>query len=429
MSDIVLRHATVMVGGDALPDHDVAVVAGRIAAVGRNLEASGEEFDCSGSWLGPGFVDMHVHFREPGQEHKEDIATGSAAAAAGGFTAVVAMPNTSPPLDSARAVANVARRGEEVGLVRVAVAGCLSLGRAGSEPAPLDELWQAGVRVFSDDGDTLADAGLMRLAMEFLAHRGGVVSQHCMDAGLSRNGQMHEGDISERLDIAGIPAAAEEIVIARDLALVRLTGARYHVQHLSTAGAVDLVAQAKTDGLPVTAEVTPHHLLFDHRSVETLDTKYKMMPPLRTADDVAALRRALEDRVIDVVATDHAPHADAEKAANWEDAANGVTGLEWAAAVVNTVTDMRPEGFFDAMSTAPARIAGLADHGRIAVGEPANLVVFDPKAPADTSITRSKSSNSPYLGLDLTGRVELTMYAGRITFRDGRVIAQEHAGS
>jgi dihydroorotase len=421
VSDFVFRHALVVAGDTVLPDHDVAVASGRVTAIGRGLEAGGVEIDCSGAWLGPGFVDIHVHFREPGQEHKEDIASGSAAAAAGGFTAVVAMPNTTPALDSAQTVAQVAARGREVGLVEVGVAGCLSLGRSGRELAPLEELWDAGVRVFSDDGDTLADAGLMRRAMDFLAARGGVLSQHCVDPDLSRDGQMHEGGVSERLGLVGNPAAAEEIIIARDLLLVRLTGARYHVQHLSTAGAVDLIARAKTDGLPVTAEATPHHLMFDHRSVETGDTRFKMMPPLRTPDDVAALRRGLEDRVIDIVATDHAPHSDAEKALPWEDAPNGVTGLEWAAAVVNTVTTMRPESFFDAMATAPARIAGLSDHGRLDVGRPANLVVFDPAAATNTSITRSKSSNAPYLGLDLTGRVELTMYRGRVTYRSDAV--------
>jgi dihydroorotase len=429
MTDVVLRNATVVTTSGVFEDHDVAVAGGIVTAIDRSLSPAPQDIDLAGAWLGPGFVDLHVHFREPGQEHKEDIASGSAAAAAGGYTAVVAMPNTLPAIDAGHLARDVAKRGRQVGLVDVVAAGCLSRGRAGNEPADLDDLWEAGVRVFTDDGDTLADAGLLRRVMEFLAERGGVVSQHCVDPGLAAGGHMHEGEVSARLGIAGIPAAAEEIVVARDLALVRLTGVRYHVQHLSTAGTVALVAQAKTDGLPVTAEVTPHHLLFDDRSAGGRDTSFKMMPPLRSPDDVAALRRALHDRVIDAVATDHAPHAPEEKAVAWEEAPNGVTGLEWAAAVVNTTVAMAPEAFFEAMSAAPARIAGFADHGRLAVGAPANLVAFDPAGAADTRTTRSKSTNTPYLGLDLTGRVRLTMLRGRITHRGGAVFPLGGSGS
>lgn len=422
-SDVVLRNGSAVTAGGVIANADVHITDGRIAAIGVGLDVDAVEIDCSGAWVGPGFVDIHTHLREPGQEWKEDIASGSHAAAAGGYTAVVAMPNTAPAIDAGHLALLVAHRGMTVGLVDVIPSGCITMGRSGEKLSHLDELWDAGVRMFTDDGDTVGDAGLLRRAMEYLAQRDGVIAQHCIDPGLARGGQMHEGEISARLGMAGIPAEAEETIIARDLALVRLTGARYHVQHLSTAGAVDLVAAAKAEGLPVTAEVTPHHLLFDHRRVEATDPVFKMMPPLRTPRDVDALRRALQARIIDAVATDHAPHAAHEKDVPWEEAPFGVTGLEWAAAVTNTVAGLSAADFFDAMSTAPARIAGLHDHGGLAVGSPANVVVFDPDRPAQTTMSYSKSPNSPYLGadLDLRGSVRLTIYRGTITCRNGQV--------
>ena len=405
---------------------DVVVADGVVTEIGQGLDVRGDTIDCSGKWLGPGFVDVHTHLREPGQEWKEDITTGSRAAAAGGYTAVVAMPNTEPAIDAGHLARFVADRGRQVGLVDVIPAGCLSEGRKGQKLAHLDELCDAGVRLFTDDGDTVADAGLLRRAMEYLAERGRVVVQHCVDAGLAAGGQMHEGEVSSRLGMAGVPAEAEEIVISRDLALVRLTGVRYHVQHVSTAGAVALIAAAKAEGLPVTAEVTPHHLYFDHSYVEDTNPRYKMMPPLRDAADVASLREGLRSGVIDMVATDHAPHADHEKDHAWEEAPFGVIGLEWAAAVVNTVMDLPAAEFFKVMSTAPAELAGIDDQGTLAVGSPANLVVFDPGGTADTGRAVSRSSNSPYLGLELSGRVLHTMYRGVFTVRDG--VVAEPAG-
>jgi dihydroorotase len=331
------------------------------------------------------------------------------------------MPNTDPATDSGFLARYVADRGREVGVVEVVPSGCITAGRAGERLAHLDELWSAGVTLFTDDGDSVADAGLLRRAMEYLAERGGVVAQHCIDAGLAGDGQMHEGEVSSRLGMPGVPSEAEEIVIARDLSLVRLTGVRYHVQHLSTAGAVELIAAAKEEGLPVTAEVTPHHLFFDHSAVEESNPLYKMMPPLRAPSDVAAVRRGLRGGVIDVVGTDHAPHADHEKDHPWEDTPFGVTGLEWAAAVVNSVVDLPPEDFFNVMSVAPAAIGGVQSQGTLEVGAPANLVVFDPKVAADTSGTQSRSSNSPYLGLDLRGAVVHTIYRGAFTVRNGAV--------
>lgn len=422
MSEFTLQNALVAGTGETSTElQDVVVADGKVVEIGSEVTVRGETIDCSGSWLGPGFVDVHTHLREPGQEWKEDIETGSRAAAIGGYTAVVAMPNTDPAIDSGHLARYVADRGRQVGLVEVAPSGCITEGRHGKKLAHLDELCDAGVTVFTDDGDTVADAGLLRRAMDYLAERDGLVVQHCVDAGLGAGGEMHEGEVSSRLGMPGVPSEAEEIVIARDLALVRLTGSRYHVQHVSTAGAVALIAAAKEEGLAVTAEVTPHHLYFDHTYVEGTNPLYKMMPPLRAAADVEAVRHGLRTGIIDVVATDHAPHADHEKDHPWEDAPFGVIGLEWAAAVVNTVMDLSPDDFFRVMATAPAAIARLERHGSVAVGEPANLVVFDPAKKAATASTVSRSSNAPYLGLDLNGAVVHTVYDGRFTVRNGAI--------
>lgn len=429
MSEITFQNALVVTGGNETPEMgDVRVADGKIVEIGQGLPVTGEAIDCAGAWIGPGFVDVHTHLREPGQEWKEDIQTGSRAAARGGYTAVVAMPNTDPATDAGHLARFVADRGRQVGLVEVVPAGCITAGRRGEKLAHLDELCNAGVRLFTDDGDTVADAGLLRRAMDYLAERDAVVVQHCVDAGLAAGGQVHEGEVSSRLGMTGVPAEAEEIVIARDVALARLTGVRYHAQHVSTAGAVALIAAAKAEGLPVTAEATPHHLYFDHSYVESTNPLYKMMPPLRAPADVDAVREGLRSGVIDMVATDHAPHADHEKDHAWEEAPFGVTGLEWAAAVVNTVIGFGPRDFFRVMSSAPAGLAGLEDQGLLVEGSSANLVVFDPKAGTDTEGTVSRSSNSPYLGLSLTGAVVHTMYSGNFTVRAGALVAPVGVG-
>lgn len=420
MSDLLLQGGLVLTPKGPV-EADVLIREGSVAAIGAGLEAGDAEvYYCEGAWVGPGLVDPHTHLREPGQEWKEDIESGSAAAAAGGFTAIVAMPNTDPPIDSGHIARYVIDRGARVGLVEVATAGAVSEGRAGQRLAHLDDLWDAGVRLFTDDGDAVADGGLMRRVLEYVGERGGVVAQHAVDPGLSREGQMHEGAVSSLLGMMGIPRQAEDVLIARDLALVEMTGARYHVQHLTTAGGVALVADAKERGLPITAEVTPHHLLFDDGAVTGTDPVYKMMPPLRGPADVAALRDGLRAGIIDMVGTDHAPHAAHEKDVPFEDAPNGVIGLEWAAAVVNEAAGLDIGAFFDRMSVAPARLAGLVDQGRLLeAGLVGNVVVFDPTHTWVSDEAVSRSSNAPYLGTELTGRVRLTIYRGSVTARDG----------
>ena len=416
---IVIRGGSVFTP-DGIVTADVVVDGDRVVSVGDPPPPTALiEIDATGCWVGPGLVDLHVHLREPGQEWKEDIASGSRAAAAGGFTAVVAMPNTVPVIDEGHRARFVGERGLKVGLCDVVPAGALTLGREGQHLAHLDELIEAGARIFTDDGDTLVDAGLLRRAMEYLAGRDCVIAQHAEDPGLAEDGHMHEGSVSSRLGMRGLPALAEETIVARDLALVELTGAPYHVQHVSTAGTVELIRQAKGAGLPVTAEVAPHHLVFDHREVESMDPNFKMYPPLRTPDDVAELRKAVLDGTIDAVATDHAPHADHEQEVPFEEAPRGVIGLETAVGAAITATDIDQRRFFERLSINPARIARLGEHGvPVTEGSPANLVVIDPTAVWTPERFHSRSQNSPFLGRKLTGKVRATILRGRLTHRE-----------
>jgi dihydroorotase len=412
----------IITGGEVLTEDgpaitDVGIANGAVTAIGDNLGDAAATIDADGAWVGPGFVDLHTHLREPGQEWKEDIGSGSAAAAAGGYTAIVAMPNTDPVIDSGHLARFVTDRGKQVGIVDVLPGGCLTMDRAGKTMAHIDELWEAGVRLFTDDGDAVGDASVLRLVMEYIAQYGGVVSQHAVDPSLSRAGHMHEGSVSSRLGMYAIPSEADDVVIARDLALARLTGVRYHVQHLSTAGGVALVAGAKAEGMPVTAEVTPHHLMFSHADVADTDSNFKMMPPLRSERDREALIAGLESGIIDAVATDHAPHAALEKEVPFEDAPNGVLGLEWAASVVTTMTGLGISEFFERMSIAPARILGLSDHGRhVAHGNDANLVVYRPDLEWTPTTSVSRSRNAPYFGKALTGAPVATMLRGVVTW-------------
>ena len=427
MSRILLAGGVVLTP-DGEARAGVLIEGGRVADVGPHLGRTGgtragdHVIDVPGLLIGPGFVDLHAHLREPGQEWKEDIASGSRAAAAGGFTAVVAMPNTDPPTDSGHLARYIADRGRRVGLVDVIPAGCITMGMLGTRLSHLDDLFAAGVRVFSDDGVTVADSGLLRRAMEYVRSRGGVIAQHAEDPGLGRGGHMHEGRISSLLGMGGIPDLAETVIVARDLAIAELTGAAYHIQHVSCAATLDLISTARRRGVRVTAEVTPHHLWFTEDQVLAMDPVAKMYPPLRTPADIQALRVGLRDGVIDAVATDHAPHAAHEKDVPFEEAPNGVTGLETAFAAVRTALDPEPRLLFERMSVTPAAIASLDRHGNwIEPGVPANLVVVDWSEGWTPQRFVSKSANSLFAGVELSGRVRLTFHDGRLTHDTGRV--------
>ncbi|MGQ0847792.1 MAG: dihydroorotase [Actinomycetota bacterium] len=419
---IAIRNGSVLTR-DGMIEADLLIDQDRITRVGGSFDAD-TTLDAAGAWVGPGLVDLHAHFREPGQEWKEDIESGSRAAISGGFTAVVTMPNTEPAIDAGHRARYVIERARQVGLCQVVPAGAITMGRSGEVMSHLEEMWEAGVRIFSDDGSSVSDAGLLRLVMDYVAEKGGVIAQHAEDLGLSNGGHMHEGAVSSWLGIRGIPALAEEVVVARDLALAQVTGVRYHVQHASTQKTVSMVAAAKLAGLPITVEVSPHHLSFHEQNLLTMDPAYKMYPPLRTATDAAALANGLRDGTIDAVATDHAPHAAFETEVPFEEAPRGVIGLETAAAAVNSSVGLAAESFFARLSIDPARIAGLADQGLpVEEGNIANLVVFDPDLIWRVESFRSKAANSPFLGRDLQGMVLATIFEGRLTH------ARESVGS
>ena len=390
-----------------------------------------ETLDATGLVALPGLVDLHTHLREPGREDAETILTGSQAAALGGYTAVLAMANTSPVTDTAEAALRVWELGREAGLVHVQPVGAVTRGLGGEELAELGLMARsrAQVRVFSDDGKCVHDARVMRRALEYVKAFGGVVSQHSQDPALAGpSACCHEGEISGRLGLPGWPGIAEEVIVARDVMLARHTGSRVHVAHVSTAGAVEVVrwakAQAKKDGhWEVTAEVTPHHLLLTTDLLTGYDPTFKVNPPLRPDEDVQALRAALADGTIDAVATDHAPHARHDKEHAFIDAAFGMVGLETALGVVRTVMDdFSWSDIARVMSTNPARIAGLTGQGQALVaGSPAHVVLIDPDAEVtvDRDASASLSRNNPWHGRTLTGRVVHTVYAGRVTVRDG----------
>jgi dihydroorotase len=407
---------------------DVRVRDGLVAELGTGLgAASGEVLDCDGLVLAPGLVDLHTHLREPGAEHKETIETGTRAAAAGGYTAVAPMANTDPVADDASVIAEVAVAAARAGLADVFPVGAITRGLEGEVLAEIGELVGAGVRVFSDDGRCVPTARTLRNALTYaLAFEGVTIAEHCEDPSLSIGHQMHEGFLSSSLGLAGQPAAAEHAIVYRDLEMARLTGGRLHLCHLSSARSVDLVRRAKAEGTRVTAEVTPHHLVLTDDELARYDTNLKVNPPLRSREDRDALRAGLADGTIDVIATDHAPHAVEEKDAEFDRAPFGTIGLETALAVVLTEL-VEPEVLalsraIEAMSSIPARILGARDHGGpIEPGRPANLVVFDP---ADRWAVEapfvSKSRNSAFLGRTLTGRVRYTALRGELTVAEGK---------
>ena len=432
-------------GVDAVAD--VLVNDGMVREVAHTVPAEslgehGHVINATGLVVSPGFIDIHTHLREPGYEYKETIATGATAAARGGFTTICAMPNTDPAVDNEAVVELVNRRAADAA-VRVRVIGCVSRGRAGHELADMEELASAGVVAFSDDGDPVHDAGLMRLALTYSRDLGAPISNHCQDHQLCPSGVMAEGWVSSRLGLPGIPAVAEEAMVARDIALAELTGGRLHLAHLSSAGSVSMVREAKARGIHVTAEVCPHHLwLTDEWALGgkgdayvtgavAYDTTTKVYPPLRSHADVVACLAGLADGAIDCVATDHAPHERASKECTYNDAAFGISVLETA---LGTLMAPVHRGSIDLptmierLTVGPARVLGdaLAPYASLSPGTPADLVLFDPQAlwTVDVNEFASLGRNTPLDGVQLQGRVAATMVAGRMVFEEETLLKQ-----
>ena len=424
------RAGLVVAGGtviDATGERPADVIIdpdGHIAAVGEGLAvgSGGRTLDARGCIVAPGLVDLHTHMRQPGGEQAETVESASRAAALGGFCAVVAMPNTSPAIDSASIVREVHELGRSA-LCQVEVAGAITVGRAGERLAPLGEMAALGVRLFTDDGNGVQDAEVMRRALEYASDLGVRLAQHCEVDSLAAGGHMHEGEWSSRLGIGGICAEAEEIMVMRDVALSRLTGAPVHFQHLSTAGSVAILGAARRSGVAVTAEVAPHHFTLTDECCASYDAVFKVNPPLRTAADVTAVRAALADGAVDAIATDHAPHTADAKDRAFEEAPPGMLGLETALALALTELDLPVAEVLALLSWRPARIAGIdgTHGGPVAPGRPANLCVFDPAASwtVDASGGASRSRNTPYVGRQLRGSVRHTLLAGEPVVIDG----------
>jgi dihydroorotase len=423
MKSIVIRGGEV-VDASGSRRADVLVEDGRIAAVvddGSSLAAD-RTLDASGCVVSPGFVDLHSHLRQPGKEEAETVETGARAAALGGFTCILAMPNTTPAIDSA----GVAREVLELGrgtCCDVRTSAAITVGRGGTQLTPMAELAELGVRFFTDDGSGVQDARLMRRALEYARGLGLTLAQHCEDEVLAAGGSMHEGAWSSKLGIPGQPSEAEEVMVMRDIALARMTGATVHFQHLSTRRSVDLVAAAKAEGLRVTCEVTPHHFTLTDERCAGYDPVFKVNPPLRTDDDVDAVRAGLASGVVDCIATDHAPHAPETKEQPFDQAPPGMLGLETALGLALTHLDLPVAEVLALLSWRPAAIIGVDDvhGGPVAEGRPANLCVVDPGAvwTVEAEALASRSRNTPYAGMTLTGRVRHTVLAGEPVVVDG----------
>ncbi len=420
-----VRMVDPVAGRDDLAD---VVVAGEhiesVEAAGKG-DGPGTTLDGDGLILAPGFVDLHCHLREPGWEDRETVETGSRSAAVGGFTAVAAMANTDPVADNAAVIQEVLTLGEKAGLCDVFPVGAITMGLVGEVLTEIGEMADLGVRIFSDDGRCVPRSRVLRMALEYARAFDVVIAEHCEDTSLSEGTHVHEGPTSELLGLAGHPAEAEVIIVARDLALAALTGGRLHLCHLSAAGSVELVRRAKEQGVRVSAEVTPHHLVMTDEDLTTYDTRLKVNPPVRLAEDRQALVSGLADGTIDAIATDHAPHAVQDKEVEFDLARHGTIGLETALAVILTHL-VEPRHLplaraLEALSASPARILGAADHGGpIEPGRPANIVVFDPAAEWVVQPPFvSKSQNSAFIGQMLRGRVVHTMYRGELVVREG----------
>ena len=418
---IVIKGGSV-VGAHGVDSADVLVENDVIVKVGKNLTGD-ITLDASGCHIFPGFVDLHAHLREPGREDTETIETASRAGAKGGYTALIAMPNTNPAHDSVTVIEFVREQGRKAGLLDVFPSGCITMGRQGEALAPLAELSAAGVRIFTDDGSGVQDPVLMGRAMQYAKSLGVTMAQHCEVSALTQGAVMNECGCSSDMGVPGWPAIAEEMMVQRDIEMSRLTGASVHFLHLSTARSVDLVRDAKAEGLNVTAEVTPHHLSLTQELLTTFDPVYKVNPPLRSMKDIQALKVGLLDGTIDAVATDHAPHARRDKELTLDQAPPGMIGLETALGVVLSAVDLDPVQIAAVMSRNPARIAQITEqHGHnIGVGDIAHLCIVDLDAlwQVDPSKMASKSRNTPFVGRRLRGMVRSTMYRGQITVLDG----------
>jgi len=414
---------------------DLLLVKGEVCwmcqAMPRDVRAPDRVLRAGGKLVCPGFIDVHVHLREPGFEEKETVATGTLAAARGGFTTVCCMPNTSPPIDSPEVVEYVTEKARSAGVVRVFPIGCITRGQKGDELVDIGALAEAGVVALSEDGWSVADAGLMRRALEWSRLVGLSITDHCEDAGLTRGGVMNEGVVSARLGLKGMPAEAETAMVARDIELARETGARLHIAHVSTASALDAICRAKQEGVDVTAEVTPHHLMLTEERVGEGDSLAKVNPPLRTALDTQALLRGLGDGSIDAVATDHAPHTVADKQCGFREAAFGISGLETAVAVLLGLVhqgELAVVTLVSKLSTGPARIFPRLQHlGTLAAGAPADVTIIDPEMEwtVEAEGFASRGRNNPWVGCTMRGKVVATIVQGNIVYLDSGLEVEE----
>jgi dihydroorotase len=425
LNAILIRGGRVIDPSRALDETaDVMLQDGRVAGIGRNLGApdGAQVIDAAGLVVAPGLIDLHVHLREPGQEDLETVATGAMAAAAGGFSAVCAMPNTDPVCDNQGVVGFIKAQAQRASKARVYPIAAISVVQKGQQLAEFGELVSAGAVAVSDDGKPVVSSHLMRTALEYGKTFGIPVADHCEDPTLSSGGAMHEGLVSTRLGLKGIPAAAEEIMVARDILLAELTGGHVHLCHMSTRGSVELIRRAKEKGLRVTAEACPHHFSLTHEACEGYDTNAKMNPPLREPEDREAIRQGLKDGTIDVIATDHAPHHYDAKEREFDDAPNGIIGLETALGLA--ITELVSSGLLTLpelvarMSTLPARVFGLPG-GTLAAGSPADVTIFDPaeRWTVDPKEFFSKSRNTPFRGRQLTGRARVTIVRGQVVYQ------------